>query len=470
MNERMVILGAGIAGLTTAWRLHQAGIPVTILEQSSHAGGCIRTMRESGYTLELGPNTFLNSSKELWDLAGSAGLANEKIETPREIGKTRYIFKDEKLIKVPAGPNILFSGVLSIKGRLRLLREPFIKPLVLQNPSFDRLRMSERTGRMNGLDESLASFITRRLGPEVLDTLVTPFVSGIYAGDPEKLSIKAIFPKLIDIERKFGSIMKGMKELKGDIKSTGLGSFIGGIGSLSQTLESKLKDSIIYNARALSIEKLNGTYQIKYEDDGEPKTVLAPNLICALPAYAASNAFSTLSDVLKENLSLIEYAPIAVVHTGYKKKDIERPLDGFGFLVPRKQKVRILGSLWSSALFGGRAPEGHALMTSFIGGILDPEALDLTNDDMMRTVQKDLLKVLGIKAKPAFACITRYTHAIPQYNIGHVKKIERITATLEHLPGLFMTGSYFDGISVAATIEHANVTAEKAIRHITKAL
>ena len=159
-----------------------------------------------------------------------------------------------------------------------------------------------------------------------------------------------------------------------------------------------------------------------------------------------------------------------MVHTGYKKKDIERPLDGFGFLVPRKQKVRILGSLWSSALFGGRAPEGHALMTSFIGGILDPEALDLTNDDMMRTVQKDLLKVLGIKAKPAFACITRYTHAIPQYNIGHVKKIERITATLEHLPGLFMTGSYFDGISVAATIEHANVTAEKAIRHITKAL
>lgn len=456
MNEKVVIIGAGIAGLTVAFKLQQAGIPVVLIEQSSRAGGCIRTMDESGYRLELGPNTFLNSSKELWDLARSAGLSDQKISAAEKVGKTRYIFKGGRLIKVPAGPNILFSSALSVGGRLRLLKEPFIKPLA-------------NNSGLN-LDESLAEFITRRLGHEALDMLVTPFVSGIYAGDPERLSIRAVFPKLAKIEKKYGSVMKGMKELKSDIRSSGLGSFGSGIGKIAEALESRLKDSTINNAKVVSVEKLNGAYRIRYERNDEIHDLLTPYCISALPAYSAGSVFSGLSDVLKEELSKIEYAPIAVVHTGFKKKDILRKLDGFGFLVPRKQKVRLLGCLWSSALFPERAPEGFELLTNFVGGMLDQEALDLTNDDLMRTVQSDLLKTLGIKAKPSFACITRYTHAIPQYNIGHVKRIERILSTAETLPGLFFTGSYLEGVSVAGTIKHANMVAEKAIRYITKAL
>lgn len=447
-NRRVtVIIGGGIAGLTTAWHLKKAGIPFTLLEQSSSVGGCIRTINEHGYMLELGPNTFLNSSRELWNLARSLGLKSSKIETPSKVGKKRYIFKNEKLIPVPAGPNILFSPILSASAKLRLFKEPFIK-------------------RSNVKDESLSSFIRRRLGDEVLETLVTPFVSGIYAGDPDKLSIRAIFPKLVEVEEKYGSIFKGMKALKGDIKSSGLGSFTNGIGTLTQTIESKIQNSVIKNARVTRVEKLNGCYNVYYDVDGETKRVLADVLIVATPAYTTAKLLAEVSDEISSSLSKIEYAPIVVVHTGFNRDEVPFKLDGFGFLVPRKQKIRLLGSLWSSTLFDNRAPEGKVLFTNFIGGMLDPEAIDLTNDDLMRTVQKDLGKILGIKKDPDFACITRYTHAIPQYQIGHTAKIFNIEKTLSTLDGLFLTGSYFRGISVAGTIEHANMIADKAIEYI----
>ena len=431
-----VIIGAGIAGLTAAWRLHEAGIKVTLLEQSSNVGGCIRTMHNDGYLLELGPNTFLNSSVSLWNLAYSLGLKDLKIETPPKIGKTRFIFKKDKIVSVPAGPGILFSPLLSFKGRLRLLKEPFIKAL---SPG----------------DESLASFVRRRLGEEVLHMLVTPFVSGIYAGDPEQLSVAAVFPKLVEVEKKYGSIFKGMKALKTEIKSSGLGSFMAGIGTLPMAIESRLKDSIVKNARVTGIEKLNSGYNIRFEAGGEQQNILAKKIICAVPAYTAARILSGLSNEFKEILSKIEYAPIIVIHTGYKHEDVPYDLKGFGFLVPRKNRVRILGSVWSSSLFQERAPEGYALLTNFLGGQLDPEAIDLTNDDIMRIVQKDLSRALSIKSPPAFACITRYTHAIPQYNIGHLEKISRISKLLEQFNGLFLTGSYFTGISVAETVEHA---------------
>ncbi len=441
-DEKIVIVGGGIAGLTVAHKLHKAGLPVLLLEQSSHLGGCIRTMHESGYLLELGPNTFLNSSKELWSLAESVGIKNLKIETPDAIGKRRYIYKEEKLVAVPSGPKILFSPILSLKGRLRLLKEPFIK-----KPSHNN-------------DESLASFVTRRLGKEALDMLVTPFVSGIYAGDPERLSIKAIFPKLVHIEQKYGSVIKGMKELKGDIKSSGLGSFRAGIGTLTSALASNLGDSTVKNARVTSIEKINDTYNVHYEKDGESLNVMTKRLICALPAYSAARVLGGISDALRNALMGIEYAPIIVVHTGYKQENVAHRLDGFGFLVPRKQRVRILGGLFSSSLFPERAPAGHALFTNFLGGELDREVSDLDNDEIMNIVQKDLGRTVGAKGSPAFACITRYTHAIAQYNIGHTDRIAQIGRSLENCGGLRLTGSYFTGISVAGTVEHAVKTAD----------
>lgn len=438
--QNTVAIGGGIAGLTAAWRLKEKGMPFILLEQSSQVGGSIRTMHAEGYLLELGPNTFLNSSTELWKLAESVGLKSLKIETPPEVGKKRYIFKKNRLIAVPSGPKIIFSPILSLKGRLRLLAEPFIKG---------------GAGRITK-DESLSAFITRRFGKEVLDMLVTPFVSGIYAGDPENLSIEAIFPKLIEIENKYGSIFKGMKELKGEIKSAGLGSFQAGMQTLPQAIESQLKDSIIKNARVTSVRRIGASYQISYEEGGEEKNILADSLIMATPAYVTANLLADISPELANILSKIEYAPIIVVHLGYKKDSIPRKLDGFGFLVPRKQKIRILGCLWSSALFPERAPSENELLTCFLGGMLDKEACDLSNEDIMQTVQKDMARTMKIKTPPSFACITRYTHAIPQYNIGHIERIEQIKAELEKFPGLSLTGSCFTGISVASAIEHAN--------------
>jgi oxygen-dependent protoporphyrinogen oxidase len=449
MFKRTIVIGGGIAGLTAAWRLFEAGLPVTLLEQSGSVGGCIKTLNEQGYLLELGPNTFLNSSSELWDLAKSAGILDLKIETPEKIGKKRYIFKNDRLMAVPAGPNILFSPILSARGRFRLLAEPFIKS------------KHARSSTNAYADESLASFVKRRLGDEVLNYLVTPFVSGIFAGDPERLSVKAIFPKLAEAEKKFGSIFKGMSSLKSEIKSSGLGSFIAGIGTLPLAIESRLKDSIIKNAVVQEISRLNNGYNIRYAVDGELKNIVADTVICALPAYAAAEVLANIDLNLKKSLQEIEYAPIIVIHTGYKISDIARKLNGFGFLVPRKQRARILGSLWSSTLFKDRSPEGSALFTSFMGGMLDLEALDLNNDDIMRIVQKDMARTLNIKTNPNFACITRYTHAIPQYNLGHLNRINNIEGLHKKYRGLFLTGSYFTGISVAGTIEHANKVANE---------
>lgn len=446
--ETVAVLGAGIAGLTAAWKLYNAGSNVTVLEQSSSVGGCIRTVREKGYLLELGPNTFLNSSRELWELAGSAGLEELKIETKGNIGRTRYIFKSDRLIKVPAGPNILFSPILSAGGRLRLLKEPFIRPLA----------------QKLDLDESLASFMTRRFGREVLETIVTPFISGIYAGDPEKLSMKAVFPKLAEIEKEYGSIFRGIKHLKKEIGPGGLGSFQTGIGTLASSLGSRMKGIITTNARVVSVERLHSGYKIRYEHGGEIKSMTAEKVVSALPAYSAAKLFAGMSDDLGRALAEIEYAPVVVVHTGHKEEDVRRDLDGFGYLVPRKNRVRQLGCLWSSSLFHGRAPRGRVLLTSFLGGMLDPEAIDLTNEDLMRIVLKDLERTLGIKGRPDLACVTKYTHAIPQYNIGHVKRITRIDSSVAGLPGLYLTGSYFEGISVAGTIEHANRTALRVLK------
>ena len=492
-NHRTVIIGGGIAGLTVAFNLKSAGHSVLLLEQSSSVGGCIKTIDRNGFKLEVGPNTFLNSSAELWKLAEDAGLKDEKVETPKKISSTRYIFKDNKLRRVPAGPMLLLSPLLSVCGRLRILAEPFINPPsppfnkggnfsaplpnkgeMLCAPPFEKggnfsVPPFEKGGSGGILpDESLATFISRRLGKEVLDTLVTPFVSGIHAGDPALLSAKATFPKLVEAEQKYGGIFKGMKALKGDLKATGLGSFKGGIGELATALERRLGDSIIKNARVMSVEKVNHSYKITFEEDGLVNHIVSSSVVVALPAYAAAKALEGISDELGHTLSRIEYAPIVVIHAGYKSEDIPRRLDGFGYLVPRRQLVRTLGCLFSSALFPGRAPEGHELLTCFAGGMLDPEAADLTDGDLLRLVQADLAKTLGIKSAPVFTNITRYTHAIPQYHIGHLKRIGRINGLLEKLPGLFITGSYFDGISVADTASHANRVATAVIAHLRK--
>jgi len=444
----VVVIGAGIAGLTTAFRLKEAGINVTILEQSSSAGGCIRTISQNGYLLELGPNTFLNSSERLWKLARAVGLEGDRIETPQKISRRRFVFKKDSLIKVTGGPGILFSPLLSIRARARLLGEPFIKPL------------------RDGVDESLAGFVRRRLGGEVLDNLVTPFVSGIYAGDPERLSLASVFPRLSTVEKKYGSILRGMKELKSDLKSSGLGSFKGGIGMLSAALESALKDELKKDTRVIGIDRVNDIFRVKTEKSGEASDLLAGAVILATPAYSASGLIEPLSDSAGHALAGIEYAPILVIHTGFKSSDVPYQLDGFGFLVPRRNRVRQLGCLWSSSLFAGRAPSENVLLTSFMGGMLDKEAMDLSNDDIMRTVLKDLSKTLSIKSRPQFACITRYTHAIPQYHIGHQKRIADVASALEKIRGLFLTGSYFRGISVADTIEHAEGAAENAVNYL----
>lgn len=428
-RESIVILGGGIAGLTAAWYLK--GLEPTIIEQSPALGGCVQTLQKDGYILELGPNTFLNSSDALWKLAEETGAAQDRISTPAD---ARYIYKRGRLIPVPAGPGIILSNILSLKGRIRLLAEPFIR----SSPKSD--------------DESLAEFARRRFGNEVLNTLVTPFVSGVYAGDPEALSLKAVFPRLIEIEKRYGSIFRGMRELKSDLKAGGLGSFKAGASTLVNSIEVK---NAVRNARVTHIERTGKQYNICYEQDGGQKSILIDKVISALPAHVIGDLLSHMDKELGEVLRQVYYVPMVVVHVGYKRCDIPHPLNGFGFLVPRGEGVRILGCLWSSSLFPHRAPEGCALLTVFLGGALDPGAIDLADREIISIVERETARTLKVRAAPSFTHITRHTRAIPQYTIGHRERLDKIQAELAKFPGLYLTGAYFDGVSVAATIEHA---------------
>ncbi len=442
-QKNIAIVGAGIAGLTVAWRLKRAGCNVTVFEQSGYSGGCIKSVCENGYLLEMGPNTILNSSDALWSLAGELGILPSRVSASKEVGSRRFIYKDGKLIEVPSGPKILFSPVLSLGGRLRLLKEPFIPK------------------RNDESEESLAAFVSRRLGREVLRNLVTPFVSGIYAGDPERLCLKSVFPKLFEIERDYGGIFKGMKGLKGEIKSSGLSSFEGGMACIIRALERDLAGSLEKNVKVKDIRRIENGYSLLCERTGGKKEEenVYDGVVVACQSFAAAKLLEKLDVGISRLLRKIEYAPIVVAHLGYKKENVSHELQGFGYLVPRGENVRQLGALWSSSLFSGRAPKDRILLTNFIGGALDMEAVDLTDDDILKQLYADLSKTLKIERPPEFVSITRYAHAIPQFNLGYFGTIREIRQRLSSFHGLHIAGSYAGAVSVAGTVEHAQSVA-----------
>ena len=442
-RKKIAVIGAGIAGLTVAWRLKQAGCKVTVFEQSNYAGGCIKSFFDSGYLLEMGPNTILNSSTALWKLAADLGLEKSRLAAQKEIGSRRFIYRKMRLIEVPAGPKILFSPVLSVAGRLRILKEPFIAK------------------RSDNAPESLASFIKRRLGKEVLRNLVTPFVSGIYAGDPEKLCLKSVFPKLHQIERDYGGIFKGMRALRGDIKASGLSSFRGGLGELILSLSNGLGESVVKGAKVKEVKKTGEKFSVVLDEAGLAKKCddIFDKVVVATQSFAAAKIVSSIDRDLSGALQKIEYAPVVVSHLGFKKEDIGHHLNGFGYLVPREEGVRQLGTLWSSSLFSGRAPKGRVLLTNFTGGALDPEAVDLNDDDILKQTLADLKKTLKISGNPEFVSITRYAHAIPQFNLGYDELIKKIRESVSKINGLHLAGSYAEAVSVAGTVEHAEKVA-----------
>ncbi|HWZ55015.1 MAG TPA: protoporphyrinogen oxidase [Verrucomicrobiae bacterium] len=444
----LVVVGGGISGLASAYHLQQAGIPVRVLEAGTRPGGMIATEEADGFRFELGPQSFL-STEPLLKLIESLGLRDQLVHAnPRA---PRYILLRGKLVQAPlAPPSLLTTPLFSAATKRRLFTEMF------------------RTSRPPADDESIAAFVRRKFGDELLERLVAPFVSGVYAGDPERLSLRAAFPKLHEFEAKYGSVLRGAmksRPAKGAPRA-GLCSFPEGMQTLPRAIAGRLGDSLLLetSVTALTHGKANGKpwFAVEIERHNHREMVPARTVIVAAPTDVASRILSGISGQFAPLLSRIEYAPVAVVSACYRREQLKGSADGFGFLVPRSEGLRVLGTVFSSSLFAGRAPEGMVCFTSFAGGATDPKMCDLSDEKIVEIVGSEVASVLGITGSPVAAHVHRYVRAIPQYNLGHTEIVKSLEAQIAAIPGLFLAGNYLSGPSIGACVEQAFRTAEAA--------
>lgn len=447
MSNKMVILGAGISGLSCAYFLKKKGFDVCILEKEKTFGGVIQTHTEKGYICENGPNTVILGKPELRNLIENLGL-NELMIFPSAAAKNRYILRYKKLLKIPSKPNDFFTTrSLSIFGKIRILFEPFIAPLP------------------NGADQTVAEFTTRRFGKEVYKNFINPFVAGIYAGDAATLSTRYGFKLLYELEQTHKSIIKGFlaraKERKEKKQTQSIFSFPEGIKQLTIALEKELKNNIQYHSTVSAITYSENKYKISYTQHGEEKNITTQKIISTIPAYALAESIQTLCSVTSEKLKQLEYVPIVSLHLGYKKEQVKNTARGFGVLAPAHENTPLLGILFNSRIFKHVAPEGKELFTLMIGGARLPLLTELPDEDLLRLAISEFEKIMNAKGSPDFIHFARWKKAIPQYTMEYGE----INAAIENFEqthqGFYIAGNCTHGISVPDCVENAWLTAQK---------
>ncbi len=434
MKHDVIIIGAGVSGLAAALTLKKRGASVLVLEANDHVGGAAHGVRVDGYLCERGPNTLMVSSPEVETLLRKAGLWDSALDASPHARK-RFVVQDGCLVALPDSPlSFLTSGVISWGAKLRLMREPFI------------------SGGCDD-DETLAQFVRRRLGDEPLRELVGPFVSGVYAGDPERLIVRHALPRLHRLERTHGSLIRGAIKLGRSGPSVRrLISWPPGLSGLAAGLAAPLEDEVKLSAPVESLKKSGNVFRV-VSRQGEFE---ASSVFVATDAVAAARLVAPFFPEIAP-LEQIPQAPMAVIHLGFPRAGVSHPLDGFGALISRARGIRTLGVLFSSTLFPGRAPENHVLLTAFLGGMLDREALTLDDAAMVRTVVNDLTPLLGITAAPSFQNIVRWPRAIPQYERGHQLLLDACVRAEGEFPGLHLLGNYRGGISLGDCLENGRM-------------
>jgi oxygen-dependent protoporphyrinogen oxidase len=445
--EQVVVLGGGISGLACALRLRQLGVPVTLLDEGERPGGLIGTVEEDGFLFESGPQSFQGTDL-LLELIRELGIENELCMA--DARAPRFVLRHGRLQKVPMSPQaMLGSSLLGAAARWKILSEPF------------------RKTRTPTEEESVASFVRRKFGHEILEYLVAPFVSGVYAGDPEKLSLRAAFPSLDEWEREYGSIVRGAIKSRGKGTKKGpppLCSFRRGVGTLTRAMAARLGDRARMGARVDEVRKLDAAgcarYQVNSVFEGRGETLSAHVVVVATPAYVASHLIAPVSPTLSHALSGIAYAGVAVVASGYYANQAKAPLDGFGLLIPRSEEHRTLGIVWNSSLFPGRAPEGQMAITSFLGGATDPEMVEKPDETIVAIVEDENSRILGIVGQPIACTVWKHSKALPQYNLGHGHIVEAIREGESATPGLYFAGNYLTGPSIGMCVEQGFHTAE----------
>ena len=443
-SAQVVVIGAGISGLACALRLHQLGAPVTLLEANDRPGGLIGTVESNGFLFESGPQSFQGTETVL-SLIRDLGIESDLCKAdPRA---PRFVLRHGRLRKIPMAPQaFLTSSLLGVGSRWRIVSEGLSRTA----PPAE--------------DESVAQFVRRKFGHEILEYLVSPFVSGVYAGDPEKLSLRAAFPSLEEWERQYGSVLRGaMKSRPAKGASQGpppLCSFLRGMGVLTGTMFAKLGANAKSGVRVDSVTKTDQGFQIQVTRNGHSEQLGAGAVVLATPAYVASHIAAPLSAKAAQTLSGIAYAPVVVVAAGYHANQSAAALDGFGVLIPRSEKYRTLGVVWNSSLFPKRAPQGQMTITSILGGATDSAIIEKSDAEITAIAEHEHSKILKIQGSTIISAIWKHPRALPQYNLGHAHAVREIREAERAIPGLYFAGNYLEGPSIGKCIEHGFQTAE----------
>ena len=454
-----VIVGAGISGLVLAYRLRRSGLTVAVIEAGAQAGGVIGSVAQGGCLFERGPNSALDTTPLIGELVDSLGLSGE-MRFASAAAEKRYVVRNGVLTALPTSPGAFFStSLFSLSAKLALLREPF----VAASPA--------------DAEESIAAFVRRRLGTEFLDYAIDPFVAGIYAGDPETISVPAAFPKLHALEQRWGSLIKGQifgaserKRQKEEAKNTAKSfSFAGGMQALTDALAAAV-GGIALQTRVTRLQRDGaGVFTVHGEQrDGQTLAWRARSVVLATPADSAATLLREYVPDAAAALAAIAYAPVATVASAYAVAGIAHPLDGFGCLVPRKENRRVLGVLFSSSMFDGRAPAGTALLTTFIGGLRNPELPGLPEADIAALAHAEHAALLGAREAPLFQTVTRWPRAIPQYTLGHLGRVARAEAAQQALPGLFFSANWKGGVSVGDCIKNGHLNADAVTAYLRR--
>jgi oxygen-dependent protoporphyrinogen oxidase len=474
-QRSVAVVGAGITGLVAAYELRRRGVNVTLYESSAHAGGVIRTSRQDGFIAEHGPNSFMTSPAV--DALLTQLDLHRDIAEANPLAKQRFVVRDGTLLPVPMSPPaLLATRLFSMRAKCRLLLEPLIK-----------------AGAADG-DESVASFIRRRLGPEILQYAVDPFVSGVYAGDPETLSMAHAFPRLFRLETEFGSLAKGMlaaqragrhaaaqgatspPEQGGAVTPGGasaqprLVSFANGMGTLTEALEASLVGTLKLGTPVRLLHRNETRWVVEAGPDGASRTRAVDAVVMATPAHVM--AAMELPAALRRHatpVERIEYAPVSTLTLGFRRSQVAHPLDGFGMLMPAVERRGILGALFNSTLFPNRAPDDHVTITCFVGGARHPARAREGTELLVARALEDLRELLGVRGQPVFTKHVCWPRAIPQYSVGY-GAVKEAADTMEFAnPGLYLAGNYRSGVAVGDCIGGGQRIAERVVAYLTRA-
>ena len=475
-NVRVAVIGGGVAGLAAALALRDRaraqGTPlkVTVFEKDTQTGGNLRTLTQDGWQFEWGPNGFLDNEPATLRLVDRLGLRPRLVRSS-DAARRRFLLVNGCLEEIPLSPKaFLSSKLLSPRGKLRMARELLVPP----RKDLGRAAVDPAT------DETIDRFGERRLGREFADVMLDPMVKGVFGGEAKQLSLAAAFPRMVELERDHGGLFRAMialgraKRRKGrrtDAGPTGvLHSFDGGmavlVDALAAALESDPDSEVVRGADVNTIARGDGLWSVSWPGGSRDGFTA---VLDAAPAHAAARHTAELDPALSRDLAAIPYAPMAVIALGYARKNVSHDLNGFGMLVPGREKRNLLGALWSSSIFPGLAPDGHVLLRCMAGGAGNPAVMDLDDAALVDLVLKDLRGLMGLRGEPALVNIIRHRRAIAQYVPGHLARLKAIDEAAARHGSLYFLGSAYRGIAVNACVKETGILADKVLTALTGA-